>query len=552
MKSRKLIFQAFLVLSAAILSICAGAQGGIAGGDSSSAARKLISQGQYAEALALTEPGLKADPANADLRMCQVDALLGLHRTLEARTLALSSASMGPGFRFKVGVATLKFGQVMAAVDIWKPLYADKDWAAQAYAESVKALLAGGKEAEAKALLLEAMQKVQPPAVSLLLLSLHLDVAKEAWRATLDQLKAGDPVNASKYEALAKVYGAADGSLCQESFEGKLPVEVSLKEKSERLETSSHSWGGAPGSTGGGLGGGAGAATHSGTQSYGSGPRNTSNSEGGKTGTVQAPPRVVVEARINGEKSAPMVLDSASDVVLIAPQMAKKLNLQRVAPGDYDGVGLPAGVPSNWVLLKEIVVGPLRFKNVPALLIDDKTEYWKETGGVIPLWMFRHYGLHYDRRHSKLTLYPSGTSPEQVLGAGATRLNVLWMGGRPYAETRIQDKPSCFMLVSSSNMGTYIEARRSADLGLSLQTSKYGPQRERGLFGLFSSGVSDKVALNLGPTRINLPTVLVADLCPDGEVDCTGMLGRNILDLFDMYFDYSAGTFAIKGYEKGR
>jgi len=166
--------------------------------------------------------------------------------------------------------------------------------------------------------------------------------------------------------------------------------------------------------------------------------------------------------------------------------------------------------------------------------------------------MFRHYGLHYDRRHGKLTLLPSGTAPEQVLGEGATRLNVLWMSGRPYAETRIQDKPSCFMSLASSNMGTYIEARRAADLGLMLQTSKYGTQRERGLFGLYSSGVADKVALNLGPTRINLPTVLVADLCPDGEVDCTGLLGRNILDLFDMYFDYQAGTFAIKGYQKGR
>ncbi len=530
----------------------ASAQAAPVPGAPSQAVRQLVDKGQYADALKLAEEGLKAAPADPSLRMCQVEALLGLHRTMEARQVALSSATLGPGFRFMAGVCTAKFGRLTEAVEMWKPLYGDKDWAGPAYRESVVALEALGKEAEAKALLAEALQKVPGPPASLLSLSLDLDKGLASGKATLEKLKAVDPANASKYDALSKVYAAADGDLFQESLAGKLPAEITLKEKSERVEPTSLTWGGGVGGGMAGPGGGGGASVHSSTQGYGAGTQDNSAREGGKTATMSSPPRVVVEAKINGERSEPFALDSASSQVLITAKMAKKLNLQRLAPGEYGGVGLSEPVASEWVLLKDMNVGPLHFKNVPALVIGEKTEYWKETGGVIPLWMFRHYGLHYDRRHGELTLYPSGTSPAQVLGAGAFPMKVLWFSGMPFAETRIQDKPVCYVLLATVNVGTYIEARRVADLGISLKTGQYGSQRERGLFNLIASGVADNVALNLGPTRINLPTVLVADLCPDREVDCVGLVGRNVLDLFDVYLDYPANALALKGYEKGR
>jgi hypothetical protein len=247
-----------------------------------------------------------------------------------------------------------------------------------------------------------------------------------------------------------------------------------------------------------------------------------------------------------------MVLDSGIDTVLLSSRVAKKLDLQPVGPGEYAGTGLPAPVASKWFLLKEIQVGPLTFRNVPALVIDEKTEFWKETGGILPLWLFRSYGIHYDRRHGKLELLPSGTSPDQVLGQGVSRLKVLWLGRRPYLETRVQNRPVCYLLLANNVIATYLEERRLGDLGVTLQTSKYGTQQARGHFGIILSGIADDVTINLGPTRINLPTVHAADLCPDCGVECSGILGRNVLDLFDVYIDYPAGVLALKGYEKGR
>ncbi len=556
MTRRGIVVRGGLAFVAAVVSLAALCQNPPSEG-ASAGARALIDKGQYADGLKVAEEAVKGAPSDPALRMCQVDALLGLHRDLEARQVALSNVSLGPGFRFKAGVATAKFGRVADAVEMWKPLYGQKDWAGPAYAESVQSLVAVGSEKQAKLLLAEAMQKVPAPSAELLKLNLMLDMGRESELSALARLKAVDPVNAAKYESLEKLYNAAGGELRQESFEGKLPAVIDLKEKSERNDASTMSWGGPPGSAGGGPGGGNGAATHSSTQGYGAGPKNTSGSEGAKSAPMFAPGRVLVQARINGEKAQPMALDTATSTVLIAPKFAKDLNLQRLGPGEYDGVGLAAPVSTDWVLIKELKVGPLTFKNVPALIIDEKTDYWKDTAGVIPMWMFRHYGIHYDRRHNKLTLLPPGTSPDEALAAGnaqipTLQIRVLWFGAVPYLETRIQSKPGCYLKVATLTFGTYVEDRRAEDLGVTQRNSGGGIPKERGLFSIYSSAVADNVTLDLGSTRINLPTVLVANLCPDCEVDCSGILGRNILDLFDMYFDYSAGMLSLKGYEKGK
>lgn len=398
----------------------------------------------------------------------------------------------------------------------------------------------------------EAMQKVPAPTAELLKANLLLDMGKESGLSTLARLKSVDSANAAKYDALSKVYAAAEGGLCQESLEGKLPSVIDLKEKSERSETATMNWGGPPtGSSTTSLAP-SNSAIRGGSQGYGAGPKNTSGTEGAKTNVMFAPGRVLVQARINGEKAEPMAIDTATPTVLIAPKRAKSLNLQILGPGEYGGVGLTAPVSTDWVLIKELKVGPVTFKNVPALIIDEKTDFWKDTSGVIPMLMFRHYGLHYDRRHSKLTLLSPGTSPDEALGTGNVQMRALWLGAVPYLETRIQSKPGCFMKVATLTYGSYVEDRRAEDLGVTQRNSRAGIPKERGLFNIFSSAVADNVTLDLGSTRINLPTVLVADLCPDCQVDCSGLLGRNILDLFDMYIDYSTGMLSLKGYEKGR
>ncbi len=326
--------------------------------------QKLIAKGQYAQGLGALEHDLKADPLNPSLLLSKVDALMGLHRTLEARSLALMSVSLGPAFRFRAGTATAKLGQMTAAVELWEPLLIDQQWAALAYTEAAKAIIAVGDEAQAKLLIARAMQNLPVPSTEILRLNLKLNTGKESGLATLARLKTIDPRATANYDALMKLYGTANGALYQEALEGHLPAIVELKEKSERVEQSTLRWGGPP--TG---------VIRSGEQAY----TNLSN-EGAKTGTISTIPRVIVEPRVNGESVDPFVLDSATDTLIITPRMVKKLKLEKFAPAHYDGIGLAEAVPSSWVLLREFRVGPVVFKNIPALVLDAKTDFWKETG----------------------------------------------------------------------------------------------------------------------------------------------------------------------------
>ena len=47
-----------------------------------------------------------------------------------------------------------------------------------------------------------------------------------------------------------------------------------------------------------------------------------------------------------------------------------------------------------------------------------------------------------------------------------------------------------------------------------------------------------------------MPTAMVKELEGFSEIDCQALLGRDLLDNFQMYFDYSSNTVAFKAYDK--
>ena len=508
------------------------------------------------EALARAEAGLKANPGDAALLEAKVDALLGLGRTLEARQTAVAGLSKSPGLRYRAGICEARFGRMKEAVVAWRPLLADPTLAPEAFYASFQALVASGRIREAEALFSEAESKLPylPPA--LVGLAFRLGLAPADLPKKLKAWSEKDPADADFFSTLSQVCGAADGPLMAVSSAGKMPLEMTVKERSERIETSSLTWGPVSGGPIAGsqvTQGPTGVLNpSSGSQSYGSGVKDKATTEGQKTGTISVAPRPVVEVALNGSKKEPFVLDSAAGAVLLAQRMAKNLDLKPLGTGEFRLPGMEAPRVAQWVLIKEMAVGPMTFKNVPALVMDEASEFWKDTGGVLPLWLFREYAVRYDRRHSTLALYPSGTTAEAAMGTGSFPVKSLWLDGRLFAETRIQDQPFRFCLLDTTLGGTYLEERHIDTLGASLKTSRYGSQSERGLVGIIQSGVADNVSVTLGPTRIQMPTILVGSLFPDDAVECSGVVGRNLLDLFEVYFDCQAGVLALKGYERPR
>jgi len=478
----------------------------------------LVALQQYAQALPLLDEELKTQPKEASLHLAKVEALQGLQRYGEAKAAALQGLFANPTngeLRFEMGHSAFMAGLAAEALQTWKPLLADGDWGQAAVVWSSRGLRALGREAEARELVLGALAKAQKPATGLLEQALLLDPSVAGGLKYIDRLIEVDPADREDYQNLRKLYEqVGTGTLFELSLPGGTPAVLPIKEKSEVKSFSA-------------------------LDGY--------NSEV----ELSSATRVVMPVQFPGAGKGKevMVLDSGSDVVLVSPNIVKKLGLQAVSTAEYVGLGYKGSMASQWVILRELQVGPLTIRNLPAMVIDKETDFWKETAGILPLSIFRQYGLLYDRRGGKLTLYPTGTKAEAALGANFIPAAFLWAGRSPYVQVRVQTSPPVFFLLDTGASSTFVDGGRAESFGIKV-SARYGSQGISGMSGGLHSGVARDVVLQLGRARINLKGVQVAELGGGGTLDSSGILGRDILDLFSIYIDYGQNTLAFKGYDR--
>ena len=485
-----------------------------------SAARQLLDQDKYSEALATAEAALKANPASVDDQAYRIEALMGLDRTMEALRYAVPLAGQHPerpDLRYRVGQCAYNLGMFPQAVQAWAALYTcpDKDWAGLAYRQSARTLAIQGKELEARKLVSDALAKWPQPPVSLLRYSLETDPSVVNGLKQADQLMALDPKNKAEYESLKSIFAAAgEGELFQEAAAGASPVTVKLKEKSETRSLSYLYWG-----------------------SMDSG-----------TAEVTSSSRVVLATALNGTKERWMLLDSGSDMVLVSKTVVKDLGLQPVSAASYIGIGYEGVKNSSWVLIKDLTVGEFSMKNVPAMVIEDNDDFWKENGGILPLSLFSAHGVLYDRRKGKLTLYPSGTKPDMALPGGSFSVKSLWYSGKPHVEVKVQDKAGLNFLLDTGAWTTFIAGQYAQELGVHVNRAAES-KHTMGLSGSALSGQANDVTLWLGPARFKLSPCQVMEVF-QGGAKTYGDLGRNILDQFAIYFDYRSNVVAFKAYDR--
>ncbi len=483
----------------------------------------LLEGEKYEEALQSAEAGLQAEPDNPGYAAGKIRALLGLNRPQEAARMAVPWASRFPDrpeLRYYAGEAAFQMLLVPQAVQNWTVLLSNPSWRDRACARAVFALRASGKEEEASALLERTLSLSEKPSPELLRLALGLAKTGEEGVMRAEALLAADPAGKDEYEGLKRLYGAVGkGRLFDEKLEASYPVALPLKEKSEYRDVSALTWG------------------------FGD----------AGTGSVTTSTRVVTPVAVNGTKDRLVLLDSGSDTLLLSPKWVKELGLQPVATASYLGLGYLGAQKSNWVILDRLAFGPLTLRNVPALVLSEKEDFFKEVGGIVPLSLFRHHGLLYDRRRSKLVLHPSGTPPKEALGPEAFTVKSLWPYDRPFVAATLQGKPERFFMVDTGAYTTFIAAERAAEAGVRVNSGRYGAQTGSGLSGAFTSGVATDVVLLLGNARFDMQTVQVTPLGGGWGLPLYGILGRrDILDLFAVWFDYRANTVAFAPYERGR
>lgn len=510
MTLRRLVAHLTLVSAMAGFPMHAWAQspGGEAAPSTRDKVTRLLKAEKYAEALPLIDAELKKEAPATEWTVDRITALLGLFRYPEAVQAAMAGMSkypQEPVFRYRAGVAASHMGNMGQAVQFWTPLFAcpDEGWAGVAYRSAAVALLAMGREKDAGTLLHESLLKLKAPPEVLLRLALGQEHDPVRAREILGRLIAADPLSGPEYEGLKRIYASVGaGGLFEEDPPKEVPTVLPLKERSDF-----------------------------------------------KVG-VRSESRVVLPVSLNGAKPRYMLVDSGSEVVLITHVAARALDLKPVTSAQYIGLGIKGVRPSAWVILETLQVGDFTLKNVPAMLMDEDTDYWKEMGGIIPLSLFRRHAVLFDRRHGKLALYPTGTRYEEVMPAGAFAAKSLWFRGKPFVEVGIQAAPKGFALLDTGSTTTIISAQMAPLTGVRPNTGKYQGQYASGLSGGLTTGVAEKVSMTLGTFRIEMPTAMVKELGGFADLDVHALLGRDLLDNFQMFFDYSGNVIAFKAYDK--
>lgn len=480
-----------------------------------------MDQGKYSEALVVAEAAIKANPAGLDDQAYRIEALMGLDRDMDALRYAVPLAgqhSERPDLRYKVGQCAYKLGMFPQAVQAWAALYSspDKEWAGLAYRQSARTLAIQGKELEARKLVSDALAKWPQPPVALLRYSVETDPSVAGGLKHSEQLMAQDPKNKAEYESLRAIFAAAgEGELFQEAPQSG-PVTFKLKEKSETRHMTSFTWG---------------------------------SSDMDSTAEMTTSTRVVVPAALNGSKERPMLLDSGSESVLVTKDVVKELGLEPVSASSYIGIGYEGVQNSSWVLIKTLALGGFSLKNVPAMVIEGNDDFWKETGGLIPLSLFNAHGVLYDRRKGVVTLYPTGTKPEEVLPRGSFSVKSLWFAGKPHVEIKVQERAGLEFLLDTGAWTTFIAGQYAQELGVRVNRAAE-TRKTSGLSGSALSGQANDVTLWLGPARFKLSPCQVMEIFEEAGAKRYGILGRNILDQFVIYFDYRSNIVAFKAYDR--
>jgi hypothetical protein len=233
-----------------------------------------------------------------------------------------------------------------------------------------------------------------------------------------------------------------------------------------------------------------------------------------------------VEVRFVRGPTVLMALDASRGEVLVGPGMARKLHV-------HSEGGAPAA-------LSPFSAGAVTFTGTPARLVNREELPGDSVDGVLPLRLFSGFRVSWDLQAGTLTLEPAGDSSGADRRPGAFTIPCQWPGGALGLEVALQGHVSGLMLVDASEPHSVLDLRAAENAGLA-----YRPWADVRRNEILKGGVADKALLRMGSAEVTLLSarvVAIEDRLPPG---CLGLLGRDVLTLFDYSFEPGASSIVL-------
>lgn len=469
-----------------------------------------LDQERFSEGLDLAQLALERYPRNLDLQYAEALCLAGLHRYVEAVDRLELLAERNPGrhdIRFTYADCLFYMGKTEGALREYARFYTDPVSREAAYVRSVKLHLATGQEAKARNVLAEGLARLNGSSEDLLRFQLDLENHAPEALEIIRKLLPYDREGARGFAALEQLYTAAgDAHLFQQDpLPGGGGVVVPLERHMDPRDST------------------------------------TVGIAGNDSFRLSEPPTPVLTCpvSINGSATEWLMLDSGSPLVFLSPVFAETLHLEPVAGTQYRGLGQEGERESAWVIVDELKVGPVTFRKIPAVLLDRSASFWNTTPGIIPLSLFNKQAIVYDPDEPSLTLYPSGTDPEQVLGDGEFRVRALWLKGCPFAQAKVAGHEELYFLVDTGSFPTILARSLYPSLALKTTSAKADRGYQAGLSGGFSYLTAYDVRFCISRSCTTLSSAQVTPVGLRYGIPAAGLMGRSVLDRYRIFFDYT-------------
>lgn len=461
-----------------------------------SAGFALAAQGQLEEALPLLEAECAKAPDDPKLGLSRAQCLLELARWKEALAVGQALLETFPGeadIRVMVGDALFVSFRPAEAVETWRPLLNDPREGERALPRMLGALLAKRKFDETEKLAAEAK------AAGIMFNDTALNLASQAGTcperlAYLEELGKRHPDDVALTEAIKVLRGVCDKGGTLTSTPQSFPDLIRV------------------------------------------------SSEG-----------FAIKVLLNGKKTTWLELDSGTESILLDTKLANEFSLAVLGKGRFEGLGTRGAESGVLALLPSLEAGHLRMTNLPVLVTSISDGRGNERSGITGFAPFAGCMADWDRRRSRLTLWPAGTDPIQILGkAPDLALPVLWIRGVPFVQVTIDGKGPYPFLFDTGASCTILAASATPLLGLHLNSGKFQPGVGVGASGLFLTGYAEDVKLSLGTKEEAFPWVRVAEIPKRFSLPVFGILGQDVLYDYRIVFDGPASRILLLHYSGGR
>jgi hypothetical protein len=247
---------------------------------------------------------------------------------------------------------------------------------------------------------------------------------------------------------------------------------------------------------------------------------------------------IVVPVTIGGS-TYNFLLDSGSDGLMLAPQIAAKLGYKQ-----YDlSTATIGGEPNvSQTVVPELAIGGLHLNNVVFKVAPiNKPDDNDHLVGVLGLDFWTSAVVGIDFKNKTVTLYPASTTPPDAGSLGVLPITV--DDGVPRAAASIEGVQGFFKLDTGSS-GTVLfrhyfdqlPTKTSMDVVVEM---------------LWMGGTVDMAAytvndLAFGSTQFKHANVAVPPVSSGDDPQYDGLLGRNVMEYYTMYFDYEGHAVYLK------